>query len=189
MMYILLFHTALLKCFIYSRVKASQILHGAVIPVARTKNQVNTISIYFIRKKFPFKLYNVYPQEKSNHKKRHAYLTYLLLKKCLRRQHLSESEDLYACKTSDLFFWLIFLRKLFTINGYYKISTFLIDEHCYVNLPSFQCHLYQYYLQQLFVNVVSAILFHTYSLPQLCRKNCKSNCKLQIKLINQTLVK
>ena len=34
----LLFHTVLLKCFIYSRVMVPYILHGVTIPVAPTMN-------------------------------------------------------------------------------------------------------------------------------------------------------
>ena len=49
-MYILLFRTALLECFIYSRVK---ILRCAKIPVASTKNKVIAISVHLIRKKIP----------------------------------------------------------------------------------------------------------------------------------------
>ena len=114
MMYTLLLHTALLKCFIYCEVKASQILHGTTV-VACTKNKVNTISIYLIRKKFPsFQIIYYLHTSNSNHKKTYAYLTdsqysTCLLKKYRRLQHLKEREGLQACKTSDLFFWLIFL--------------------------------------------------------------------------------
>ena len=73
------------------------------------------VLIQMIRKSFlPFKLYTIYPQEKSSHKKYHVYLTdsqysTCLLKKCPRLQHLLQSGDLKSRKTSDVFFWLIFL--------------------------------------------------------------------------------
>ena len=76
---LLLFYFALYKCFIYSRVKAYWILHGAKIPVAPTKNQAIKIrikiQIHLIRKKFfPFRLFTTYPQEKSKNRKNHSYL-------------------------------------------------------------------------------------------------------------------
>ena len=46
-------YSVLQNCFIYSRVKASQILHGATTPVASMKNRIEAISIRLIRKKFP----------------------------------------------------------------------------------------------------------------------------------------
>ena len=38
---------------IYSKVKASQILHGGTTPVAPSKNQIEAISVHLIRKTFP----------------------------------------------------------------------------------------------------------------------------------------
>ena len=38
---------------IYSKVKASQILHGGTTPVATSKNRIKAISIHLIRKTFP----------------------------------------------------------------------------------------------------------------------------------------
>ena len=46
-------YSVLQNCFIYSRVKASEILHGATTPVASMKNRIEAISIRLIRKKFP----------------------------------------------------------------------------------------------------------------------------------------
>ena len=48
------FHTAALKCFIYSGVKISQIFHGAINPVTPTKNYVKVAPTHLIRKKLPF---------------------------------------------------------------------------------------------------------------------------------------
>ena len=51
-------------------------LLGATIPATLTKNQVKAISIHFFRKSFPsLNLSNACPEEKSSHKKNHAYLT------------------------------------------------------------------------------------------------------------------
>ena len=58
----LLFHTVLLKCFIYSRVTVPYILHGITTPVAPTMNWGNVISILLIWKKFPF----FQPKQKKN---------------------------------------------------------------------------------------------------------------------------
>ena len=70
----LLHHTALLECFIHSRISA----------------------ILFT---LPFKLFTAYPWEESNYKKNFVYLTDLqystfLLKKDSCLQHLSHSWDL-----------------------------------------------------------------------------------------------
>ena len=46
-------YSVLQNCFIYSRVKASEILHGTTTPVASMKNRIEAISIRLIRKKFP----------------------------------------------------------------------------------------------------------------------------------------
>ena len=53
---------------IYSKVKASQILHGGTTPVVPSKNWIKAISIHLIRKTFPvFHIYSVVKksQEKS----------------------------------------------------------------------------------------------------------------------------
>ena len=43
---------------------------------------------------------------------------------------INEWASIGYCKTSDFFFWLIFLvAKFCTISDYYEIPTFLIDEH------------------------------------------------------------
>ena len=82
---------------IYSKVKASQIIHGGTTPFAPSKNWIKAIFIHLIRKTFPvFHIYSVV----KNHKKNHAYLTnsrkrnYRLLKKYSRLQHLSLSGHL-----------------------------------------------------------------------------------------------
>ena len=47
------FYSILLNYFIYSRVRASQILRGETTPVVLSKNWSKAISIHLIRKKFP----------------------------------------------------------------------------------------------------------------------------------------
>ena len=46
-------YSVLQNYFIYSRVKAFEILHGATTPVASMKNRIEVISIHLIRKTFP----------------------------------------------------------------------------------------------------------------------------------------
>ena len=123
----MLFRISLLKRFIYVRVNTSQILLVAAIPVTLTNNQVKAISIRFIRKKLiSFKvIYYLSTRKKSNYKKNHAYLTdseyfTCLLKKRSCLQHLLKRGHLQACKTSDLS----------SINDYFQIPTFLINENC-----------------------------------------------------------
>ena len=135
----MLLHSALLKCFIYSRVKTSWILHGATIPVAPTKNKVKALSIHLIRKKVSFLSNYILPTHKknqSNHEKIHAYLTdssqysSWLLKKYSSLQHLTTpgwtSIGLWKV-------WLLhlikFSKKLSAINDCLKISTFFMNEH------------------------------------------------------------
>ena len=65
----LLLYTVLL---IYSKVKASQILHGGTTPVAPSKNWIGAISINLIRATFPF--FHIYLVVK-NSQENHAYLT------------------------------------------------------------------------------------------------------------------
>ena len=122
----MLFRISLLKRFIYVRVNTSQILLVAAIPVTLTNNQVKAISIHFIKKNLlPLRSSTICPQEKSNHKKNHAYLTdseyfTCLLKKRSHLQHLLKRGHLQACKTSDLS----------STNHYFQIPTFLINENC-----------------------------------------------------------
>ena len=111
----LLFNIVLLKCFDYSRVKATQILRRAAISVTKTENQVQAISIHLIQKEFPsFQVITTNPQEKTNHKENHVYLTeslypICLLKKHSRLQHLSQSGHLKTCNTSGFLFLLVFI--------------------------------------------------------------------------------
>ena len=46
-------YSVLQNYFIYSRVKAFEILHGATTPVTSMKNRIEVISIHLIRKTFP----------------------------------------------------------------------------------------------------------------------------------------
>ena len=77
---LLLFYFALYKCFIYSRVKAYWILHGAIITVVPTKNQAIKIrlkiQIHLIRKKFiSFQAIHYLPSRKiQKNRKNHSYL-------------------------------------------------------------------------------------------------------------------
>ena len=92
---LLLFCISLLS-FIYRRGNTSQILLGATTPVTLNKNQIKTIH-FLSGKSVPLlKLSTVCPQEKSSHKKIHAYLTdseyfTCLLKKRSRLQYMSQS--------------------------------------------------------------------------------------------------
>ena len=52
---------------IYSKVKASQILHGGTTPVAPSKNRIEAISIHLIRKTFP--VFHIYLVVKKSQEK------------------------------------------------------------------------------------------------------------------------
>ena len=112
---LLLFRISSLKRLIYRRVNTSKILHGAAIPITLTKNQVKTISVHFFIKKVTFlKLSAVCSNEKSSHKKNHAYLTdseyfACLLKKCSYLLDMSHIGHLQPCKNTGCFFMIIFL--------------------------------------------------------------------------------
>ena len=57
-----LFHTILLRCFIYSRCKVSYILHGPIISVASAKEKILFLSSYILYYYLPAR--NVKLQEK-----------------------------------------------------------------------------------------------------------------------------
>ena len=99
---------------------------------------------------FPFTLNTTYPQEKSNHKKSHVYLTdsqysTRLLNKCSLLQHLSLSRHLKACKRPD-FFWLISL-----VSSPPSMTTLRFPHASLMNATLSKsskfplCHLYQYH--------------------------------------------
>ena len=104
----MLLHTVLLNYFIYSRVKASYILLGGTIQVTPSQNWVKAIFIHLIRKKVSFMLFTTDPQEKTCLPNWFTIFD-MVIEKYSRLQHLSQSEHLQACKTSDFFFWLKFL--------------------------------------------------------------------------------
>ena len=93
-----LFPTAFSKSFIQSRVKVSEILHGATISVVPVKSQVMAASINLIRKKF---------------KKNHAFLT----DSKSRLQYMLQSGHLQTC---EMLFNIS--GKLSLINCYFKSS-------------------------------------------------------------------
>ena len=119
----------------------------------------------------PFKLYATYPQEKTNHKESHDYLTDLqyftfLLKKCPRLQHLSQGVDLWRpvkSLTSPL------------VNVCNKLSTTTL------RFPDSSS-------MDTTISKSSKFPMLTISIPTFCErkfaslapsKKCNSNCKLQ----------
>ena len=106
---------SLLRSFIYRGSNTSQILLGATTRVTLNKNQIIAIS-FSSRKSVPLlKLSIACPQEKSSHKKNHAYLTgseYFtsLLKKCCRLQHMSQG-GLVKHLVGLQNVWLLFVNK------------------------------------------------------------------------------
>ena len=96
---------------IYSKVKASQILHGGTTPVAPSKNRIEAISIHLIRKTFPvFHIYLVVKksQEKPCLPDWFPINIPLVTEEILSRTtFVTEWASIGYCKTSD-FFWLIF---------------------------------------------------------------------------------
>ena len=112
----LLFCISLLS-FIYRRVNTSQIFLGATTPVTLNKNQIKAIHFSSGKSVPLLKLSTSCPQEKSSHKKNHAYLTdseyfTCLLKKRSRLQHISQSGHLQTCKTSRFFQLINFQQAL-----------------------------------------------------------------------------
>ena len=93
---LLLFCISLLRSFIYRTGNTSSILLGATAPVALNKNQIKAINFSSGKSVPLLKLSTACPQEKSSHKKNHAYLTdseyfTCLLKKRSSLQHMSQS--------------------------------------------------------------------------------------------------
>ena len=125
-------------CFM--KIFCSQQSQGTLVSLwcnnsCRVKQELNQDDFFsFDWKKCSFLSFITYPQEKSNNKNNHAYLTdsqYSTSMKYSRHQHLSQSGHLQACKTSDFFFWLIFLVISSPPSSvdYFRIFTFLMDEH------------------------------------------------------------
>ena len=94
----LLFHTTLLKCFIYNRVTVTYILHGATIPFAPIMNWGKMVSFHLIRRKFPFFQVIYYMHKRTIYHKKTS---------CLPNWFIIIGM-LLACETSN-FFCLIFL--------------------------------------------------------------------------------
>ena len=133
---LLLFRISLLKRFVYKRVNTPKIfmVQQFLSCLARIRSR-QYLFISSRKSYLPFKSFTACLQEKSSHKKNHAYLiqniSYILLKKCSRLQHVSQNGDLQACKTSSFFFLLVNIcRELSFINDYFQIPIFLIDENC-----------------------------------------------------------
>ena len=103
----LLHHTVLLNHFIYSKVKAYDILYGGAIPVrlARIKSK-QFLFIWSEEICISFKLFTADPQVKS-HKTIHA-ISDAYWRNTLAYS-MSQSGHLPVCKTPGFFFWLIFL--------------------------------------------------------------------------------
>ena len=120
----LLFHTALLKCFIYSRV---DILDSPWCNnPCRAYEELGQGDFYsFDQEKVPFLLVYLLPtHKKCNHKKNHTYLNYLKA-----FFHRVDIYRLVKLLSSSFCFLLFLVSKLSTINDYFHIPTFFIDEH------------------------------------------------------------
>ena len=122
---LLLFRISLLKRSILEQLDFPWCNNSATL----TKNQVKAISIYFIRKTFPSSkvIYclpsrKIQPQEKS------------CLPDWFRIFHMLLEETLPPTMyVTEWTFCLIFVEifsKLSSINDYFQIPTFLINEHC-----------------------------------------------------------
>ena len=96
---------------IYSKVKASQILHGETTPFAPSKNWIKAISIHQIRKTFP--VFHIYLVVKKSQEKPCLPDWFPINIPLVTEEILSpttfvtEWTSIGYCKTSD-FFWLIF---------------------------------------------------------------------------------
>ena len=133
---------------IYSKGKASQILHGETTPVAPSKNWIKAISIHQIRKTFPdFHIYLVVKksQEKPCLPDWFPINIPLVTEEILSpTTFVTEWTSIGYCKTSD-FFWLIF-----PIRSSPSLTTMRFRHSSSMNKSlgessslSFQCHLYQ----------------------------------------------
>ena len=127
---------------IYSKFKASQILHGGTTPVAPSKNRIEAISIHLIRKTFP------------------VFHIYLVVKKSQEKPCLPNWFPIYFPLVTEEIFSPATLVTEWTSIGYCKTSDFFLanvskvrsprwDSHIpyqwtkvQVNPLSFQCHLY-----------------------------------------------
>ena len=116
---------------IYSKVKASQILHGGTTPVAPSKNRIEAISIHLIRKTFP--VFHIYLVVKKSQEKPCLPNWFPINIPLVTEEILSpttfvtEWTSIGYCKTSDFFLANISIT-LFTIIDQYEIPTFLNDE-------------------------------------------------------------
>ena len=96
---------------IYSKVKASQILHGETTPFAPSKNWIKAISIHQIRKTFP--VFHIYLVVKKSQEKPCLPNWFPINIPLVTEEIFSpttlvtEWTSIGYCKTSD-FFWLIF---------------------------------------------------------------------------------
>ena len=96
---------------IYSKVKASQILHGGTTPVAPSKNWIKAISIHLIRETFP--VFHIYLVVKKSQEKPCLPNWFPINIPLVTEEIFSpttlvtEWTSIGYCKTSD-FFWLIF---------------------------------------------------------------------------------
>ena len=138
-------HTVLL---IYSKVKASHILHGETTPPAPSKNWIKAISIHQIRKTFP--VFHIYLVVKKSQEKPCLPNWFPINIPLVTEEILSpttfvtEWTSIGYCKTSD-FFWLIF-----PIRSSPSLTTMRFRHSSSMNKSlgessslSFQCHLYQ----------------------------------------------
>ena len=96
---------------IYSKFKASQILHGGTTPVAPSKNRIEAISIHLIRKTFP--VFHIYFIVKKSQEKPCLPNWFSINIPLVTEEIFSPTTlitgwaSLGYCKTSD-FFWVIF---------------------------------------------------------------------------------
>ena len=96
---------------IYSKFKASQILHGGTTPVAPSKNRIEAISIHLIRKTFP--VFHIYLIVKKSQEKPCLPNWFPINIPLVTEEIFSpttlvtELASIGYCKTTD-FFWFIF---------------------------------------------------------------------------------
>ena len=116
---------------IYSKVKASQILHGGTTPVVPSKNWIKAISIHLVRETFP--VFHIYLVVKISQEQpclpnwfpiNIPLVTEEIL---LPTTFVTKWTSIGYCKTSD-FFLANISSTFFTIIDHYEILTFLIDE-------------------------------------------------------------
>ena len=115
------------------------------ILVTRYQKKVNTTSVHLIRKKFPsFQIMYCPPTRKILSQEKSCLpnwftIFYFLIEEMTSPKTFVRGWNLWACKTPDVFFWLIF-----HVSSPPSATTLRFQHFSSINPLSLQWHLYQY---------------------------------------------